>query len=66
VKDYFARAFNIEKRLSRYFDDPKSFRKLQAETLTVISGSTALQFFQRNFYPESDLDLYVHVPITGE
>ena len=25
----------------------------------VISGSTALQFFQRVLYPESDLDLYV-------
>lgn len=25
----------------------------------LISGSTALQFFERTFYPESDLDLYV-------
>lgn len=36
-----------------------AFRYLQACTGTVISGSTALQFFDRSFYPESDLDIYV-------
>ena len=36
-----------------------SFRRLQACTGTLISGSTALQFFDRTFYPESDLDIYV-------
>ncbi|KAI0677691.1 hypothetical protein C8Q78DRAFT_1066155 [Trametes maxima] len=30
-------------------------------TGTLISGSTALQFFDRTLYPESDLDLYVHM-----
>jgi len=25
----------------------------------LISGSTALQFFDRSFYPDSDLDIYV-------
>ncbi|KAJ8482370.1 hypothetical protein ONZ51_g5420 [Trametes cubensis] len=54
------RAFNVNKRLSRYFRDPSAFRSLQARTATVISGSFALQFFDRTFYPESDLDLYVH------
>ena len=27
----------------------------------LISGSIALQFFERVFYPESDLDLYVEI-----
>ncbi|TBU53566.1 hypothetical protein BD310DRAFT_937845 [Dichomitus squalens] len=38
----------------------RAFRSLQAATGTLISGSTALQFFDRTFWPESDLDLYVH------
>ncbi|KAF4566487.1 hypothetical protein EYR36_011914 [Pleurotus pulmonarius] len=36
-----------------------AFRRLQAESGLVISGSAALQFFTRVTYPESDLDLYV-------
>ncbi|KAH9896704.1 hypothetical protein C8Q73DRAFT_664434 [Cubamyces lactineus] len=60
VQDYMGRAFNVNKRLSRYFSDPLAFRSLQARTATVISGSFALQFFDRMFYPELDLDLYVH------
>ena len=27
----------------------------------LISGSIALQFFERMFYPESDLDIYVEI-----
>ncbi|EIN14245.1 hypothetical protein PUNSTDRAFT_56791 [Punctularia strigosozonata HHB-11173 SS5] len=60
VRDYAARAFNIDRHLSRFFDDTRAFRALQAQTATVISGSVALQFFLRTVYPESDLDLYVH------
>ncbi|KAK7678096.1 hypothetical protein QCA50_018889 [Cerrena zonata] len=58
VKSYFMHAFNINRHLARYFTDPMAFRYLQACTGTLISGSTALQFFDRSFYPESDLDLY--------
>ncbi|KAG2078133.1 hypothetical protein BDR04DRAFT_935918, partial [Suillus decipiens] len=46
--------------LSRYFPDPLAFRFLQARTGLVISSSNALQFLDRRFYPESDLDLYAH------
>ncbi|KAI0076948.1 hypothetical protein K474DRAFT_1662339 [Panus rudis PR-1116 ss-1] len=59
VKWYMARTFDINKLLSRFFDDPVAFRSMQAKTATLISGSTALQFFDRSFYPDSDLDLYV-------
>ena len=51
VEDYIRVAFNIDARLSPFFDDPRAFRSLQARTGTVISGSTALQFFERAIYP---------------
>lgn len=46
--------------LSRFFNDPRAFRIMQSRTSTLISGSVALQYFDRAFYPSSDLDLYVH------
>ncbi|KAH8092523.1 hypothetical protein BXZ70DRAFT_1010836 [Cristinia sonorae] len=49
----------INQILSRFFTDPVAFRSLQACTGTLISGSVALQFFDRTFYPGSDLDLYI-------
>lgn len=58
VKLYMAKAFNVNTLLRRFFSSPEDFRTLQARTQTLISGSVALQFFDRSFYPESDLDLY--------
>ncbi|KAH9899413.1 hypothetical protein C8Q73DRAFT_679801 [Cubamyces lactineus] len=43
------------------YDRARAFRGLQARTGTLVSGSCALQFFDRTIYPESDLDLYVHM-----
>jgi hypothetical protein len=60
VARYRSFVFNINCRLSRFFSDPLAFRSLQAETYTLISGSFALQFFDRSDYPEADLDLYTH------
>ncbi|KAG2134676.1 hypothetical protein BD769DRAFT_1443076 [Suillus cothurnatus] len=60
VTHFFQRAYNINRHLSRYFPDPHSFRSLQARTGLIISGSNALQFLDRTFYPESDLDIYSH------
>ena len=60
TEDFARRAYNINKKLKRYFNDPQSFRSLMARTDMVISGSFALQFFDRSFYPESDLDLYAY------
>lgn len=60
VADFKARAFNVNRHFSRYFSDPLAFRSLQAKTNTLVSGSDALQFLDRTFYPESDLDLYTH------
>jgi hypothetical protein len=60
VQSHFARSFNINDYLLRYFTDPLAFRSLQAHTRTLISGSSAIQFLDRTFYPEADLDLYCH------
>lgn len=56
---YIPYAFNVNPFISKYFTNPLSFRSLQRRTATLISGSTALQFFNEVTYPESDLDLYV-------
>ena len=58
--NFSSRAFNINRHLLRFFPNPIDFRSLQARTGTLISGSNALQFLDRTFYPESDLDLYTH------
>ena len=60
VAEFKTRAFDINHHFSRYFSDPIAFRSLQARTNTLVSGSNALQFLDRTFYPESDLDLYTH------
>ncbi|TDL13693.1 hypothetical protein BD410DRAFT_757508 [Rickenella mellea] len=59
VQSYSSRAWSIDRHLRRFFRDPSAFRSLQAQTGTLISGSNALQFIDRTFYPESDLDIYV-------
>ncbi|KAK1227342.1 hypothetical protein PQX77_009664 [Marasmius sp. AFHP31] len=61
VELYWNRALCIYRLLSRFFteDEAKQFRGVQASTGTLISGSMALQFFNRVTYLGSDLDLYV-------
>jgi hypothetical protein len=59
-KDFSHRAFNMRRHLSRFLTDPLAFRSLQARTGTLIAGSNVLQFLDRTFYPEADMDLYVH------
>ena len=60
VHAFLKRTFDINRSLLRFFLDPISFRSMQARTGTLISGSFALQFFDRTFYPDSDLDLYLY------
>lgn len=50
-----------KKQLERYFTvaETAEFRQLQASAGILISGSTAVQFFQQESYPDSDLNLYV-------
>ncbi|GJE97275.1 hypothetical protein PsYK624_134910 [Phanerochaete sordida] len=58
ARSHIARCFNVHTHLSRYFASPQAFRELQERTGTLISGSTALQFFNRTRYASADLDLY--------
>jgi hypothetical protein len=60
VSEHLARAFNVDRHLSRFFERPREFRALQARTGTLVSGSDALQFFERKRWPGADLDLYAH------
>lgn len=60
VAGFKRRAFNINRHFSRYFNAPVAFRSLQAKTNTLVSGSNALQFFDRTFYLNADLDIYTH------
>lgn len=55
------RAFSIKRILCPYFANSEviHFRYLQATTGLLVSGSTALQFFDRSSYEDSDLDIYV-------
>ncbi|KAJ7722644.1 hypothetical protein DFH07DRAFT_1067368 [Mycena maculata] len=55
--------FDISRLLYPFFGDPSEvecFQRIQAQTGTLISGSIALQYFNRLIYPESDLDIYAH------
>ena len=63
VDSYRNSAHNIYKTLSRYFthDQIEQFRRLQSTTGTLVSGSTALTFFDRTRYEGSDLDIYVQL-----
>ncbi|KAG2023156.1 hypothetical protein CC2G_000842 [Coprinopsis cinerea AmutBmut pab1-1] len=53
-------AYNINRHLSHFFKDPKAFRQLQAKEHFLISGSNALQFMDRSFYPKSDMDIFAY------
>ncbi|KAJ7862068.1 hypothetical protein B0H13DRAFT_2671757 [Mycena leptocephala] len=55
--------FSLPRLLSPFFGDATKvleFRSMQSLTGTLISGSVALQFFNRMTWPSSDLDIYVH------
>ncbi|KAJ3903197.1 hypothetical protein F5879DRAFT_167687 [Lentinula edodes] len=63
VTNFNQRAFRIEQVLAPFFDQTEidELRLLQYRTGILISGSTALQFFDLVVYPDSDLDLYVEL-----
>ncbi|EDR15939.1 uncharacterized protein LACBIDRAFT_301449 [Laccaria bicolor S238N-H82] len=66
TKDFNTRAYNINRHLSRFFNDPEGFRSLQAQTAALISGSNALQFLDRSHYADSDLDVFVFAGTVRE
>ncbi|KAJ7187189.1 hypothetical protein C8R46DRAFT_1025093 [Mycena filopes] len=57
--------FSLPRLLSPFFGNATEvdrFRRMQLESGTLVSGSIALQFFNRLKWPGSDLDLYVDRP----
>ncbi|KAK7457759.1 hypothetical protein VKT23_010098 [Stygiomarasmius scandens] len=65
VESYNRLAFDVERILCPFFKENDQvheiteFRMLQYTIGMLISGSSALQFFDCTVYPESDLDLYI-------
>jgi len=59
---YFsADAWNIDKFLRPWFSNLHGFRQVLHSCGAIISGSQALQFFNRVRYPTSDMDIYVRM-----
>jgi hypothetical protein len=63
VDSYIRRTFRLHKVLSKFLDPAQTeeLRVLMSQTGMFISGSVALQFFNRCRYPDCDLDLYLPV-----
>lgn len=59
-------AWDINKRLRAFVNDPLEFRKRLAELDGIISGGFALQFMDRVHWDGSDLDVCVQVGEKAE
>ncbi|KAF7945325.1 hypothetical protein EAE96_010100 [Botrytis aclada] len=55
----FMTQWNINRQLTRFVKDPVGFRSKLAKHDALISGSFALQFFERRLWLDSGLDIYV-------
>ncbi|RXW17415.1 hypothetical protein EST38_g8442 [Candolleomyces aberdarensis] len=51
-------AYNVNRHLEHFVREPLALRRLQVKHRFLISGSNALQFLDRTFYPSSDLDIF--------
>ncbi|KAH8683003.1 hypothetical protein BGZ60DRAFT_551938, partial [Tricladium varicosporioides] len=58
--------WNINRQLERFVNDPPSLRSLMSQCNALISGSFALQFFERVVWKNSHLDIYVECQPEGE
>ncbi|GAP87797.1 hypothetical protein SAMD00023353_2801380 [Rosellinia necatrix] len=58
--DIYSSRWDINRKLERFFRDPRAFRTELGRADALISGSFALQFFANKFWPESDLDINLH------
>ena len=53
--------WNVDRNLLRFVKDPRRFRSQLGKCDGLISGSFALQFFERVYWKESDLDIFIEV-----
>lgn len=58
--------WNVDRHLQRFVDNPVAFRIMMADCEALVSGSLALQFFERTTWSESDLDVYVNVSRSND
>jgi len=56
---YSTTAWDFERFANEWFRNGENFRNILHRTSAVLSGSAALQFFARERYPSSDMDIYV-------
>ncbi|KAJ3523940.1 hypothetical protein NMY22_g11218 [Coprinellus aureogranulatus] len=62
VESYSQEVWNIDKFFSFWFRRPQEFRRVLAETGAVVTGSQAIQYFDRQpQLPGSDLDIFTRV-----
>ncbi|KAL9580239.1 MAG: hypothetical protein Q9212_004611 [Teloschistes hypoglaucus] len=58
--------WNVDRRLLGFVNDPKALRSFMGKHDVLISGSFAIQFFERVTWKESDLDLYAEAGPSTE
>lgn len=51
--------WSLDSRLKHFVQQPLKFREAMAQTDALLSGSFALQYFERVVWPASDLDVFV-------
>ena len=61
-RDAIPREWNVDRLLGRFVEQPLALREEMRRHHAVISGELALQFFARQCWPESSLDLVVEKP----
>ncbi|TFK73101.1 hypothetical protein BDN72DRAFT_246742 [Pluteus cervinus] len=67
VSGYMEMHFSIDELLGQFFlpHHTAELRRLQADIGVIISGSQAVQFFDRRRFDGSDLDLYAHISVSA-
>jgi hypothetical protein len=62
IEGYIRNQWDIDSFLSEWFDGehrPCEFREVLGQCDGIVSGSQALQFFDRTYFPDSDFDIFL-------
>lgn len=59
VESYIRSTWDPNQFFSRWFSRPVAFRQMLGRCNAIVSGSGALQFFDRTYYEDSDLDIFM-------
>ena len=58
--------WDIDRILQPFIDDPKAFRSQLGENDALVSGSLALQFFERRSWDEDGIEIFVEEGSMGD